>query len=192
MSLNKKIAIFLILFTSILVISIAIVLVFSFRNYSKRNVIDKADVIANIVKDGLTIHMENNIVDKRYIFLSKIRDIEAVKNLKVLRSKKVDELFKTDIYRFQKIDPLEKDVLKNGRKKYKIVESLNKAILKIAIPYIASSYEMPNCLKCHTNAKEGDVLGVISMEFDITNIREYSLLTIGKIVALIFTVFIIA
>lgn len=192
MSLNKKIAIFLILFTSILVISIAIVLVFSFRNYSKRNVIDKADVIANIVKDGLTVHMENNIVDKRYIFLSKIREIEAVKNLKVLRSKKVDELFKTDIYRFQKIDPLEKDVLKNGRKKYKIVESLNKAILKIAIPYIASSYEMPNCLKCHTNAKEGDVLGVISMEFDITNIREYSLLTIGKIVALIFTVFIIA
>jgi len=42
------------------------------------------------LRDGLTTHMENNIMGARNIFLSKVSRIEEVKNLKILRSENVD------------------------------------------------------------------------------------------------------
>ena len=47
------------------------------------------------------------------------------------------------------------------------------------MPYVASSTDKPNCMQCH-NAKEGEILGIISMDFDITNNRIETIMIIAK------------
>ena len=61
-------------------------------------------------------------------------------------------------------DEIDLQVLNTGIEKIVIEESLYTANLRITIPYTASSLDRPNCLNCH-NAKEGEVLGAISLSF---------------------------
>ncbi|WP_281950650.1 GGDEF domain-containing protein [Nitrosophilus kaiyonis] len=187
MNLKKRLNIFLALFVTAIVLPTVIILIISFREYSIKNATDKANIVANMVKDGLTSHMENGIMDKRDIFLSKIKRIKSVKELKILRSKSLEKQFGKGIESFQKIDEIEKEVLNSGKKRDNIIETKDSVFLKVVIPYIASAYDIPNCLKCH-QAKEGEVLGAISMKFDITDIRKNSIVTITKVIFLIFIV----
>jgi len=182
--LRKKFSIFLGLFVGILLIPIILIFIFSFRSYSISNAKEKAHIIANMVKDGLTTHMENDIMASRNIFLAKVSKIDGVKNLKILRSKNVDKQFGKAIESSFLLDELEKSVLTTGVSKTKIIENSKEVNLKVVIPYTASSYDLPNCLKCH-KANEGEVLGAISMEFDIKNMRTESLLVILKTVGAI-------
>ncbi len=190
MNLRKKVNLFIIVFVTLLLLPTVIILIISFREYSIKSSVDKANAIAKIVRDGLTSHMENGTMDKRNRFLSKIRRINGVENLKILRSSLVDRQFGKAKESFQKIDNLEKEVLKTGKEKSLLQENADFVKLKVVIPYIASQYETPNCLKCH-NAKEGEVLGAISMDFDITDIRDSSFFTIGKILLIIFFISIV-
>ena len=179
--MQKKFSIFLSVFVATLLIPIIVIFILSFRNYAVSNAKEKAHIVANMVKDGLTVHMENGIMATRNIFLAKVSRIEGVKNLKVLRSKNVDKQFGKAIESSFVLDDLEKEVLKKGVSSSKLIETPQSANLKVVIPYIASSYDIPNCLKCH-NAKEGEVLGAISMEFDITDIRTETVIIIIKTV----------
>jgi diguanylate cyclase (GGDEF)-like protein len=167
-----------------------VIFIFYFRNYSIANAKEKAVIVANMVKDGLTVHMENGIMMKRNIFLAKVSRIKGVKNIKVLRSENLNRQFKKERKSDVILDKLERVALSSGKIQSKVIESQKEANLKIVIPYIASSYDIPNCLKCH-KAKENEVLGAISMEFDITNIRTESIFTIGKTISLILLVSIV-
>ncbi len=184
MGLQKKFSIFLSIFVAVLLIPTIIIFVISFREYSISNAKEKAEIVANMVKDGLTTHMENGIMATRSIFLAKVSKIEGVKHLRILRSNNVDEQFGKAVESSFILDTLEKAVLKDGLRKSRLIEDSNSVNLKVVIPYTASSYDIPNCLKCH-NAKEGEVLGAISMEFDITNTRTDSFVTITKTVVAI-------
>ena len=79
---------------------------------------------------------------------------------------------------------LKEEVLKTGKEKIEISESLTNASLRITIPYTASSLDKPNCLSCH-NAKEGEVLGAISLTFDIQEDRISSIAILLNIIAII-------
>ncbi|BAF70237.1 GGDEF domain-containing protein [Nitratiruptor sp. SB155-2] len=189
--MRKKFNYMLIVFVVSVFIPVAMLLVYSFRHFSIDFSKDKAYVIAKLTRDGLTTHMENGIMDKRAEFLAKIKGLRGVKGLRVLRSETVDKQFGKSFESFQKLSPLEKEVLQTGKEKDKLIEDANKVELKVVIPYIASAYNKPNCLKCH-KAKEGEVLGAISMNFDITYVRDYAIGIILKIVGIILILTIIA
>ncbi|MDQ1337974.1 MAG: hypothetical protein QG617_941, partial [Campylobacterota bacterium] len=44
----------------------------NFREYSINSAVEKSQMAANIVKDGLTAHMVNGMLDKRQYFLDNI------------------------------------------------------------------------------------------------------------------------
>ena len=74
-------------------------------------------------------------------------------------------------------------MLTNGKTVQTIQENADGITLRISIPYNATSTGTPNCLKCH-NVQDGDTLGAISMEFDITHMRNDGMLTILKILGI--------
>ncbi len=189
--MRKKFNYLLLLYAISILVPVVVLLFLSFRNYSIESSVDKAYIIAKLTRDGLTTHMENGIMDKRAEFLAKIKKIPNVKNLRVLRSETVDKQFGKSFESYQKLTPLEKEVLKTGKEKEQVYESADKVELKIVIPYIASAYNTPNCLKCH-QAREGEVLGAISMDFDITDVRESTLSIILKILLIIIIFSVIA
>ena len=189
MQSHKKILVVIATIMVVLMVAIVINVSINFRGYAYKSVVEKAKSIAMLVRDGLTAHMVNGIMDKRQMFLNSVKSHKYIEDLWIIRSENVKKQFgkgyESEIVR----DGIDQDVLKTGEIKYKVFENSQKATLRVTLPYKASAYSNPNCLKCH-DAKEGDVLGAISIKLDVTEDRNVGIFTIVKII-LISLVFII-
>jgi len=153
----------------------------NFREYSIKSAQEKAIMTAEIVKDGLTAHMVNGIMDKRLYFINQIsHNNSEVKALWLVRSPKVIAQYGEGLNSETVRDAMDKEVLKTGKLVKKIHETTDDITLRISIPYIATVDGGVNCLQCH-QVNRGDILGAISMEFDITNMRNAGMITILKI-----------
>jgi len=191
MDTNRKL--FLFTTTLLLLFSIAIMINagINFRQYAYKNAIEKSKMTAEIVRDGLTAHMINGIMDKRAFFLRSISNTKDVKSLWVIRAKSVIDQFGKGLSNEIPRDEIDKEVIKTGKAIRKIFETTDVAILRVTIPYNASAYSEPNCLECH-NVKEGETLGAISLEFDISDVRKEGIFTLLKIATITLVFILIA
>lgn len=182
MGTNKKILVIIFIMLSILSVSTIVNVGLNFIDFGKKATIDKAHSIAESVRDGLTAHMVLGKMDKRDLFLHNMKKHQNVKTLRVIRSKSTIAEFGNGGLDSYKYDDIEKSVLKNAKPITKVLENDNGEFLRITIPYIASKYSKPNCLRCHVNEKEGSVLGAISLELDISEIKRTTMNMIIKII----------
>ena len=178
----------LLLFVALMLLALGIATIINvslnFREYSIKSATQKAMMTAAIVKDGLTAHMVNGIMDKRDYFLNQISsNNDKIKKLWIVRSDKVTKQYGKGFNSETVRDALDKQVLKTGKMVEKITESTENSLLRITIPYKATVTNGLNCLSCH-NVHRGDTLGAISMEFDITNMRNDGMFTILKILGI--------
>ncbi len=165
----------------------------NFRSTTISHAVEKSKMAANIVKNGLTAHMVNGIMDKREYFLRQISTNDEIKSLWIVRGKNVTKQYGEGLAGESTKDAIDKNVLKTGKMQKQLIEDINKMILRVTIPYTATNQAgTNNCLSCHDVSK-GDTLGAISMEFDISNMRTEGALTLLKIVGvnLIFIIFIL-
>lgn len=183
MNTNRKILFIVALMLIGLAVATITNVALNFRDYGYNNAIEKSKMTAEIVRDGLTAHMVNGIMDKREFFLSNIANIKDVQALWIVRADKVIAQHGEGLDNERPRDAIDRKVLKEGVIVREIHEDTKNAVLRVTIPYVASAYGSPNCLSCH-NAKEGDVLGAISMEFNINDIRLTGAMTIAKIFAI--------
>ena len=164
----------------------------NFREYSINSAIDKAKMTANVVKDGLTSHMVNGIMDKRQYYLEQISAIDEVKDLWLVRGQKVVDQYGKGFNGETVHDAIDEKVLKTGKMIKTIEEKADGATLRVTIPYSATVHGASvNCLTCH-DVQRGDTLGAISMEFDISSMRSSGFVTILKILGLNLVFIIIA
>jgi diguanylate cyclase (GGDEF)-like protein len=185
MNSNKKITLIIFSMVTLLTIVIVALVALGSRQTGYDSAIKRAYLTADIVKKSLTSHMVNGNMDQRDTFLSSIAQLKEVDDLWIVRSKKVSDQFGTsnlgnEIPR----DTIDEEVLNTGKEKIITDESLKNATLRITIPYTASSADKPNCLSCH-NAKEGEVLGAISLKFDIQDDRLSSIAILLNVIAII-------
>jgi diguanylate cyclase (GGDEF)-like protein len=153
----------------------------------------RAYLTADIVKNALTSHMINGNMNQRDVFLNSLERLRELNELWVIRSPRVSEQFGNSNFANETPrDEIDKQVLETGKEKVVVNESIKKANLRITIPYTASSADKPNCLSCH-NAKEGEVLGAISLTFDIQEDRMSSIAILLNIIAIVilFLIFIL-
>ena len=185
MKSNTKITLIIfsmvLLLTSIIVVLVAI----GSRQVGYDAVKKKAYLTADIVKNSLTSHMVNGNMAQRDVFLDSISQLKNVQSLWLVRAKSVSEQFgNSNLANEKPKDEIDLQVLNTGIEKIVIEESLYTANLRITIPYTASSLDRPNCLSCH-NAKEGEVLGAISLRFDISEDRGSNIMVLIYIIGTI-------
>ena len=185
MKSNTKITLIIfsmvLLLTSIIVVLVAI----GSRQVGYDAVKKKAYLTADIVKNSLTSHMVNGNMAQRDVFLDSISQLKNVQSLWLVRAKSVSEQFgNSNLANENPKDEIDLQVLNTGIEKIVIEESLYTANLRITIPYTASSLDRPNCLNCH-NAKEGEVLGAISLSFDISEDRGSNIMVLIYIIGTI-------
>ena len=185
MKSNTKITLIIfsmvLLLTSIIVVLVAI----GSRQVGYDAVKKKAYLTADIVKNSLTSHMVNGNMAQRDVFLDSISQLKNVQSLWLVRAKSVSEQFgNSNLANEKPKDDIDLQVLNTGIEKIVIEESLYTANLRITIPYTASSLDKPNCLNCH-NAKEGEVLGAISLSFDISEDRGSNIMVLIYIIGTI-------
>ncbi len=191
MNSHKKLLLIVTIMLLVLMIAVVINVALNFREYSYKSALDKANSTAEYVRDGLTAHMVNGIMEKREFFLNNIKNHKDIKDFWIIRSPKVVAQFGPGFKNEGARDAIDKEVIESGKMHYTIKENSNEVSLRVTIPYIATAYGSPNCLECH-NAKEGDVLGAISVKFDIQDTRNAGILTIIKIIVINIVFLIIA
>lgn len=156
----------------------------NFRDYSIKSATEKAQMTANVVKDGITAHMVNGIMDKRAYFLNQISNSNDVEFLRLVRGENVIKQYGKGFEHESLHDAIDEEVLKTGNSVEKITETANSTKLRVSIPYKATEDNtVASCLNCHS-VQKGDVLGVISMEFDIGDMRSSGVMTIAKILGI--------
>jgi diguanylate cyclase (GGDEF)-like protein len=164
-----------------LIVAIVALVALGSRQNGYESAKKRAYLAAETVKQSLTAHMVNGNMHQSDVFLNGLTQVEGIKNLWVVRSKNVNDQFNGGVEKMPPKDEIDEYVLKNAVEKIKTHETIQTASLRITIPYIASSHDKPNCLSCHV-AKEGEVLGAISLEFDIQEDRISSIITLIKVI----------
>ena len=175
-SKQKVITSLIILFTLFFFAMVASTII-NFRDYGIKTAEEKANLTAEIVKAGLTSHMVNGMMDHREYFINQIESAENISDIWVARGQTVIKQFGEGNNNETSRDKIDKEVLESGKKRSITTETTEKSLMRVTIPYIASEFGNPNCMQCH-EAKEGEVLGAVSMEIDITELRLGSLKTI--------------
>lgn len=178
MSTRQKVTLILSGLFLIFFISMIIIVSLSFRNFGIESAEKRAMLTAEVVKSGLTAHMVNGIMDKRLYFLNQIENIENVSALWIARSDTVINQYGEGLNNEIARDNIDKRVLRSGKTIEEMTETATKSTLRMTIPFKASAFGATNCMSCH-DAKEGEVLGAISMVIDISDIRGSSFATVG-------------
>jgi two-component system, cell cycle response regulator len=161
---------------------------YNFRDYGIKNIDNKALLLAKTVEHSLTNQMVNNVIDKRELFLKQLEELPNINKIWLNRQQKVIELYGNGLNSQTIKDNIDKRVLSTGIAEKHINESLfSNSTYRITIPYKATSTGAINCMACHTNAKEGDTLGAISIVFPIDDVKQTGITTIVNttIIALI-------
>jgi diguanylate cyclase (GGDEF)-like protein len=148
----------------------------SIRHLGIKNAEEKAQIIADLVQDGLSAHMLSGTMDQREFFLNKISAAKGVDALWIVRSESVIKQFGKGFNNETIRDSIDEKTLQTGLVHKQSEETSNAAKMRITTPYIAKERGNPNCMQCH-QAKEGEVLGAISIVFDISEIRTNGILT---------------
>lgn len=160
-----------------------IIIGFSFRSLSHKIVKNQAIAISELVKAGITSHMKAGIMDKRDYFLSEIRSLNKIEDMKVIRSQHAIEQFGSGFGGESDRDEIIKKALKTREPQFILDEFVLYPSIRTVIPFVASKEGSLSCLNCH-KVKEGTVLGAVDIKLDLSEYRNDAMWIIGAILGL--------
>jgi len=159
------------------------------RDFGINSAKTKAQLVAESVKNGLTAHMVNGMMQNRNFYITQTENIDNIDKLWIVRSPSVEKQFgkANEVAK----DDIDREVLKTGE----IIEQIDENIFahstyRITIPYKAETTSQINCLSCH-DAKIGDTLGVISMVITMDDLKLASTNIIANISIISFVLIVI-
>lgn len=167
-SIYKKITLFFIIGTVLLVTLLVLVSFYAFNRLTLSLASQNIQTVGEIIRVHLTESMVNGTIDKRGDFFEHLKMEHSLTEIEVKRSNKVIEQFgKGNLFK-QNPDELESKVLYTGKSIFQhITTAEGNEIIRGVIPYSATPHKGDqNCLLCH-NVKQGDVLGAISVTMNI-------------------------
>jgi diguanylate cyclase (GGDEF)-like protein len=155
----------------IIILLITLGLAFAYSEYVKR------DVIVNLAKVDAK-KTSRLVFESMYSAMQKGWNKEDIQEI-IHRLNKVDENLEIHIYRGEKVAKIFGDIendklvrttntrIKNAFTGEETLDIVNSDIIKYYFPVIAND----KCKSCHTNVVAGDVLGVININYPITDLK---------------------
>jgi methyl-accepting chemotaxis protein len=136
--------------------------------------IEQAKQFSNSVHEmslaGLTTMMITGNMAQRNEFLDQIKELNKIRDLRILRGEAVRKQFGAGANDEAPVDDVERNVLASG-KPYVAVEE-NGESLRAVLPAISSTkYLGKNCTMCHSNVPAGSVLGAVAMRVDLKDVN---------------------
>lgn len=167
-SIYKKITLFFIIGTVLLVTLLVPVSFYAFNRLTLSLASQNIQTVGEIIRVHLTESMANGTIDKRDAFFEHLKVEHNLTEIEVKRSNKVIEQFGKGNLFEQNPDELESKVLYTGKPIFQhITTAEGSEIIRGVIPYTATPHKGDtDCLQCH-NVKQGDVLGAINVTMNI-------------------------
>ncbi|MDR0997233.1 MAG: diguanylate cyclase [Zoogloeaceae bacterium] len=180
MRLNTKISLFFITMSVGLMAVLVAISLYAFREFSIRNATEHIRTAAELTRLHLTSAMISGIIDQRRQFLSRLTEVHGLTTAYVIRSPVVNEQFGESDLGEPTPDALEKQVMQTATPAFEIIDEGDRLLFRGTIPYVATAKGSPNCLQCHA-AKEGEVLGAVTMVMSIAGMRTQAIWTVAGI-----------
>lgn len=163
----KKLITKIILFTLVITLSVA----FLYGEYLKRDAIEKLTKIdakktSKLIFQSLYSAMEKGWNKKDLTnIINRINTIDEEMSVNVYRSPIVAKVYGEieNDKKVRKANPFVKKALNNTE----ILNIIDESLIQFYYPIVAKD----QCLKCHINAKEGDVLGVIDISYPVRDLK---------------------
>ncbi len=154
---------------SVMFLAMIINITLNLRDFGFNSAKTKASLVAESVKNGLTAHMVNGIMQNRDFYINQTKQLENIDDIWIVRSSTVNKQYGPG--REIAKDDIDKKALQTGQS-FEIIEEnlLGHSTYRITIPYKAETTADINCLSCH-DAKLGDTLGVISMIMTMDDLK---------------------
>lgn len=185
MKLNTKTLLFFSILMGALVLLLASISLYSFKQFSLYTAERHARSVAETIKVALTESMVNGTISNRPQFLTRLKDVPGVQNVKVVRSDAVIGQFGPGVNGESTRDNAEDQVLKQGKASFQIAEHHGDTIFRAIIPYVASHQGTPNCLQCH-NVSNDTVLGAVSIDVPMTEVRQQAMIATAMVSTAVF------
>jgi len=183
-SLNSKVFLFFVAVSAGLVIVLTAITLFAFQQFSNNTSKEHVRTAAEIARVHLTESMINGTIEKRQTFLLRLAEVQNLKSARVVRSDVVNKQF-GDVRKGEYLpDEIENKVLKTGQPLFNVTDNGGEYVFRGTIPYIANMEGSPNCLQCH-EAKQGDVLGAVTMTMSVTALRHNGIVTVAGIIGVV-------
>ena len=182
MKLTTKTTLFSVVLTTVLIVSLVVMSLLSFRQFSISSAQEHARIAAEIVRVNLTESMINGVITKRESFLRRLSEIQGLTEARVVRGPGVIEQYGEGLAQERPRDEIEHQVLKTGQPYFELTDEGMDPIFRSTIPFIADSRGDPNCQQCHT-VPVGTVLGAVTLTMSIGHLKQSALITIIIMVA---------
>jgi len=131
----------------------------------------RAVVSADGVINGMNMLMITGMIsdpEYRRLFIKKMNDSADVKELRIIRSKQVQDQYGPGLPEEQVKDELDKRVITSKQEQFLLNEDSAAPTLRVVVPFIASeNFRGTNCLNCH-KVKSGSVNGAASITIDMS------------------------
>jgi len=147
---------------------------------------EQGRLVAAMARVAITEQMAKpgNHNDNMRALLELFQKIPGLNEIRLLRGGSVEKQFGAATNNAMAVEDVEKQMLSE----HKITEQLKQADGRILFhynsPLIASANGSQNCLQCH-HVAEGEVLGGVSVQFDLTKIKEKSISSLFIVLAVI-------
>ncbi len=174
MTLNTKTLLFFSVLMGLLILVLAAISLYSFRQFSLYTAEHHARSVAETIKVGLTESMVNGTIGKRPQFLDRLTGVPGVQNVRVMRGPAVVKQFGPGLSREQPDVGIESQVINRGEASFDILEKEGAPIFRAIIPYVATNQGTPNCLQCHA-VSHGTVLGAVSIDIPLGDVKRQAI-----------------
>lgn len=170
--MRKEKTFFTLVISVIAVVALFIaVLAATFRYMGLHSAESKATLAAHIVQESLTSHMITGSSDYQNELVKQIATLEGMKRTWIVRSDALNRQYGKGIHPQEAIDDIDRAVLRNGKEIKNVSGALfSDTLYRLSIPYVATEEGKIDCLSCH-DAKVGTVLGVVSIEMEINDLK---------------------
>jgi len=142
--------------------------------FTRKSVLESSEetalTVAELVRDTLTSYMVLGVIDRRDVFLNRVKSTHGLEWVRVIRGEAVVRQFGRRGMDERTADALEIEALRLGERRSDLIEDRDRVIYRLVIPYKAER----SCITCH-QVKEGEVLGAISLGMDLTSKRAEAL-----------------
>lgn len=144
------------------------------RNMALHQARDLAMSVNQMTMANLLFMKVTKTIKKRQIYYDQVRQTEAIKDLRVLRGELVIHEMGDGDEIAMNPDELEKQVMASGKTLFQEAQDPKHGHVLIAIfPAIASkNYLGRDCMECHEEVKDGNILGAVSMKVSLEELDE--------------------
>ncbi|WP_201353557.1 GGDEF domain-containing protein [Hydrogenimonas urashimensis] len=120
---------------------------------------------AETARDCLNLHGSGENWESLESCLRSIKADTRLKSLWITRSENLIDEYGEEGYLTKAADSVDEKVFKEAEAQVDHPDGFFVSKMRVSVPFVASSIEDPKCMRCH-NVVEGDVLGVLNLEYD--------------------------